>query len=287
MLINKEQTNNNNNPYLPFVARVLENRAETANIFTLRLQLKDPQLAEQYAFKPGQFNMLYMPGVGEVPISIVSDPQDKHIIDHTIRAVGRVTRVLQQLEAGDEIGIRGPYGSSWPMEQIKQQDVLIITGGLGCAPVVSVINYIVKRRSDFGHLVIMQGVKHSNDLIWKEQYQQWAALDNTQVALAANQTTPGWNWSSGFVTDLFDEVCFNPENSIAMLCGPEIMMSATVRELLQRELQETQIWLTMERNMQCALGHCGHCQLGSRFICKDGPVFNYPVVREWFFREGF
>ena len=288
MLTDKMLTDNKPvNPYLPAIATVLENRFETADIFTLRLKFKDPQLAGQYHFEPGQFNMLYMPGVGEVPISIVSDPDDIHIIDHTIRAVGRVTRVLQQLKAGDEIGIRGPYGSSWPMAQIKQQDVLIITGGLGCAPVVSVINYIVKRRSDFGRLVIMQGVKHSNDLIWKDQYEQWAALDNTQVALAANQTTPAWNWSSGYVTDLFDEVCFNPKNSIAMLCGPEIMMSATVRELLQRGLSEAQIWLTMERNMQCAIGHCGHCQHGSKFVCKDGPVFNYPVVKDWFFREGF
>lgn len=288
MLISNELTvNKMNNPYLPLVARVIENREETPDIFTLRLQLKDAHLAETYSFEPGQFNMLYMPGVGEVPISIVSDPQDKHCIDHTIRAVGRVTRVLQKLQAGDELGIRGPFGSSWPMAQIKQQDVLIITGGLGCAPVVSVINYIVKRRSDFGRLVIMQGVKHSNDLIWKDQYQQWAALDNTQVALAANQTTPAWSWSSGYVTDLFDEVCFNPDKSIAMLCGPEIMMSATIRELLQRGLTEQQVWLTMERNMQCAVGHCGHCQHGSKFVCKDGPVFNYPAVKDWFFKEGF
>lgn len=275
------------NHYLPLGAEVIENRRETQDIFTLRLRFNDADIHHSYSFKPGQFNMLYALNVGEVPISIVSDPHKDELLDHTIRAVGRVTKVMQTLKPGEQIGIRGPYGSHWPMDQIHSQDILIITGGLGCAPVVSVINYIMQRRKDFGRLVIMQGVKHSHDLIWKNQYEQWAEIDNTQIALAANQTSPGWAWSSGHVTDLFDEVCFNPSNSIAMLCGPEIMMSATIRELLQRGLAEEQIWLTMERNMQCALGHCGHCQHGSQFVCKDGPVFNYPRVKEWFFREGF
>jgi sulfhydrogenase subunit gamma (sulfur reductase) len=274
-------------PYLPHEAEVIERIEETPNIFTLRLKFTDPQLHERYTFQPGQFNMLYLYGVGEVPISIVSDPEDERLYDHTIRAVGRVTRALARLKPGDRIGVRGPYGRGWPLAEAQGSDIVVLTGGLGCAPVVSVINYVMRRREQFGQVVIMQGVKHSDDLIWRHQYEAWSQAPKTQVLLAASQGGPGWPWATGHVTDLMHQAQFDVNNCRVMMCGPEGMMLAAVKGLLPMGVAESDLWLSMERNMQCAVGHCGHCQHGPRFICKDGPVFSYAEIKEFIGVRGF
>ncbi|EIJ34426.1 FAD/NAD(P)-binding protein [Thiothrix nivea] len=276
-----------NNAYLPHEAEIVERIQEAPDIFTLRLQFTDPYQQASYSFAPGQFNMLYLHGVGEVPISIVSDPDNANLYDHTIRVVGRVTRAMATLQAGDFIGVRGPYGRGWPMAEAEGRDVLLITGGLGCAPVVSVINFMQQRRDRFARLIIMQGVKHANDLIWREQYEGWAQLPNTQILLAANETTPHWAFDKGFVTDLLDKAIFEPDNAIAMLCGPEIMMQVASQRLLEHQVAADDIWLSMERNMHCAVGHCGHCQFGGQFICKDGPVFPLPAISRLLGVKGF
>lgn len=267
-------------PYLPMEAEVVEFIEESPTIFTLRLRLTDPQQNQLYSFQPGQFNMLYLHGVGEVAISIVSDPQDETLIDHTIRAVGRTTRGLQKLRKGDRLGLRGPYGRGWPMQQSKGHDVIIVTGGLGCAPVVAVINFILLRRKKFGKLTIIQGVKHSDDLIWKERYEYWNTLPDTQVLIAADQGGALWPFHRGQVTDLLTDSIVDPANAFAMLCGPEGLMQAAGEGLSKHGLKPERIFLSMERNMQCAVGHCGHCQYGKDFICKDGPVFTYPEVKQ-------
>ncbi len=275
------------NPYLPLEAEVVERIEETPTIFTLRLRFTDPQAHEAYSFDPGQFNMLYLHGVGEVPISIVSDPQDEHMYAHTIRAVGRVTRGLAKVKVGDRIGVRGPYGRGWPLAEAEGRDVIVATGGLGCAPVVSVINYVMKRRERFRRMSILQGVKHAADLIWQERYREWAAKPNTQVLLAADQGGQQWPFQQGNITVLFEKAEFDPQNTIAMLCGPEGMMRAVIGLLLSKGMPECAIWLSMERNMQCGLGHCGHCQVGGNFVCKDGPVFCYAEVKELLGVPGF
>lgn len=275
------------NPYLPHEAEVVENISETPSIFTLRLRFTDPVVQAAYRFAPGQFNMLYLYGVGEIPISIVSDPDDAHYADHTIRRVGRVTEALAQLRAGERIGVRGPFGRGWPMAESEGRDIVVITGGLGCAPVVSVINYVMQRRDRFGRLVIMQGVKHSDDLIWRQQYEAWQQQPDTQVILAASQAGPSWPWANGHVTDLLHEAEFDHEHCTVMMCGPEGMMQAAVNGLKQHQVPTSALWLSMERNMQCAVGHCGHCQFGPHFVCKNGPVFNYPEIEELFGERGF
>lgn len=274
-------------PYLPHEAEVVERRQESDSVFTLRLRFTDPRVHERYQFQPGQFNMLYLHGVGEVPISIVSDPEDEQLYDHAVRAVGRVTRGLSALKAGDRIGVRGPFGRGWPMDQLPGKDLLLVTGGLGCAPVVSVINYVMRRCDLYGRVVIMQGVKHSDDLIWRESYEQWQDCHNTQVLLAANEAGPGWPWATGLVTSLFEQAKFDASSCKALLCGPEGMMFAAIDELAKRGVPEPDIWLSMERNMQCAIGHCGHCQYGPRFVCKDGPVFCYPEIKGLHGVQGF
>ncbi|MFU8838570.1 MAG: FAD/NAD(P)-binding protein [Thiohalomonadaceae bacterium] len=262
----------------PHEAEIIERVQETPSIYTLRLRFTDPAVHAAYRFAPGQFNMLYLYGVGEVPISIVSDPEDEHIVDHTIRAVGRVTDAMARLQVGERLGVRGPYGRGWPVEQAKGRDVVIVTGGLGCAPVVSVINYVLKRRDRYGKLTIMQGVKHADDLIWREQYEAWSQLPNTQVLLSASEGGPLWPWHVGHVPMLFDKAALDVANSTVMMCGPEGMMIAAGKGLLEQGIPAEDIYLSMERNMQCAVGKCGHCQMGGQFVCKDGPVFSWPEI---------
>lgn len=275
------------NVALPHEAEVVEKIRESGSVFTLRLRFTDPKIQAGYSFQPGQFNMLYLYGVGEVPISIVSDPEDEHMYDHAIRVVGRVTGALEKLEQGDRLGVRGPYGRGWPLQQMEGKDLVLITGGLGCAPLVSVINYVMRRRELFNRFVIIQGVKHSDDLIWRRQYEEWEQHPDTQVLLAADEPGPGWPWSTGPVTSLFEKAEFDVARSKAMLCGPEGMMFSAVNALTGRGMPEADIWLSMERNMKCAAGHCGHCQYGSLFVCKDGPVFCYPEVKHLHGVEGF
>jgi NAD(P)H-flavin reductase len=173
------------------------------------------------------------------------------------------------------------------MQEAERRDVVVVTGGLGCAPVVSVINYISHRRERFGHLNIVQGVKHSDDFIWRERFDQWRELPDTSVLLAADQGTPLWPWHIGRVTDLFDNLVFDPQRVTVMMCGPEGMMHVVTRHMLEAGVDPCQLWLSMERNMQCAVGHCGHCQYGGRFSCKDGPVFCYEQIADLFEVKGF
>ena len=275
------------NPYQPLEAIILERIQEAPNLFTLRLNFTDPEIQNAYEFEPGQFNMLYLYGVGEVAISIVSDPECSHSIDHTIRVVGRVTKGMANLKKGDRIGLRGPYGRGWPMKEARKKDIVVVTGGLGCAPVVSVINYIEQRREDYGRLNIVQGVKHSADFIWKKRYDKWRELEDTKVLLAADVGEAIWPWHVGPVTSLFDQLAFDPDNVAVMMCGPEGMMRVVCDHMLDKNVADSQLFLSMERNMQCAIGHCGHCQYGSKFICKDGPVFSYDRVRDLFETKGF
>jgi NAD(P)H-flavin reductase len=273
--------------YLPQEAQIIERIEESPGLFTLRLRFTDPQVQSAYQFEPGQFNMLYLHGVGEIPISIVSDPKDELIFEHTIRAVGRVSNAMSCLKPGGFIGVRGPYGRGWPLQAAEQRDVVVVTGGLGCAPVVSVINYIAHRRERFGKLNIVQGVKHSSDFIWRERYDHWREMPDTTVLLAADRGEPIWPWHIGRVTDLFEQLDFDPAHVSVMLCGPEGMMRVVVRQMLDRKVAESDIWLSMERNMQCAVGHCGHCQYGGKFICKDGPVFSFTELKPLFGKAGF
>jgi sulfhydrogenase subunit gamma (sulfur reductase) len=271
----------------PWEVEVVGRIEETPTIFTLQLRFTDPAQAACFHSLPGQFNMLYLHGVGEVPISMVSNPEDEHPAEHTIRAVGRVTRGMERLGVGDHLGLRGPYGRGWPLEAARGRDVVVVTGGLGCAPVVALIRHVLKHRDDFGRLVILQGVKHTDDLIWRQQYERWQQERDTQVLLAADVGGPNWPFSVGKVTVLFNQAEFDAERCAVMLCGPEMMMKASIDRLLALHVPAESIWLSIERNMQCGIGHCGHCQVGPYFVCQDGPVFHYPQLRHWLGVTGF
>lgn len=273
------------NSDVPLRARVVDRVQETPTIVTLGLELVDAQ--RPFHFAPGQFNMLYALGVGEVAISIVSDPEESGALRHTIRKVGRVTEVLCALPVGATLGLRGPYGRGWPVEAVTGRDLLIVTGGLGCAPVVSMINYVRARRERFGRLTLVQGVKHADDLIWRDQYERWQREDDIRVLLAADVGSPRWPWHVGLVTELLDQVPLDPAGTAVMMCGPEPMMLAAARKLSGQGFSADAMWLSMERNMQCGTGWCGHCQIGPHFVCRDGPVFAWSELSGLLGRKGF
>lgn len=274
------------NPYLIHSATIMEKIREAEDIDTYRLRFVDAQVRRTYRFAAGQFNMVYLFGVGEVAISIVSDPDHPELLDHTIRVAGRVTKAIAQLKPGDVLGIRGPFGTGWPLDEAQRKDVVIVTGGLGCAPVVGAIEYIFRRRDRFGAVKILHGVKTPHDLLYRERFDAWRRHPDTEVLLTSDQPDKTWHYHIGVVTELFEQVSMDPTKSIVLMCGPEIMMRLGVPILMRRGMSATAIYVLLERHMECGIGLCGHCQLGPYFLCKDGPVMRYDRVAPWLGRVG-
>jgi sulfhydrogenase subunit gamma (sulfur reductase) len=274
------------NPYLIQPATIVETIREAEDIDTYRLRFVDEQVRRSYRFAAGQFNMVYLFGVGEVAISIVSDPDEPESLDHTIRVVGRVTKAIAGLQPGNELGIRGPFGHGWPLEAIRGKDIVIVTGGLGCAPVVGAIEYIFRRRNQYGAVTILHGVKTPHDLLFRERFDAWRRHPDTQVLLTSDQPDKTWRYHVGVVTELFEQVTVDPARTVVLMCGPEIMMRLGVPILMQRGIPATAIYASLERHMECGIGLCGHCQLGPYFLCKDGPVMRYDWVEPWLGKVG-
>ncbi|MBY0246687.1 MAG: FAD/NAD(P)-binding protein [Nitrospiraceae bacterium] len=274
------------NPYLIQPATIVEKIREADDIDTYRLQFVDEQVRRSYRFSAGQFNMVYLFGVGEVAISIVSDPDRPDSLDHTIRAVGRVTKAIAGLKIGDVLGIRGPFGQGWPLADIRGKDIVVVTGGLGCAPVVGAIEYIFRRRRDFGAVRILHGVKTPHDLLYRERFETWRQHPDTKVYLTSDRADKNWQYHVGVVTGLFHEVRIDPARTAVLMCGPEIMMRLGAPILIDRGIPATSIYVSLERHMECGIGLCGHCQMGPYFLCKDGPVMRYDLVAQWLGSEG-
>lgn len=271
-------------PYQPHVAHVTRRVVETDGVLTFHLRFADPEVRRNYRFAPGQFNMLYCFGVGEVPISIVSGPASDDDLEHTIRIVGHVTQAMARWQKGDAVGIRGPYGRGWPIDEARGRDVIVVTGGLGCAPVAGAIHYMLQRRAEFGDLQILHGVKAPRDLLYRERFLEWRRAPRTRILLTADEPDADWHYDVGVVTDLFDELEIRPD-AIVLMCGPEAMMRYAGRRMTDSGIPEESIHVSVERNMKCAIGLCGHCQIGGAFACKDGPVFRYDEVRPIFAME--
>ncbi len=255
-------------------------KKESRDTFTI--EFEHPDEDGRFSFQPGQFNMLYMFGVGEVPISISGDPLDKRHIVHTIRAYGSVTSAMLKLRAGDVLGIRGPYGNNWPVETAAGHDILLIAGGIGIAPLRPVLYHIIANREEFGKVYLFYGERTPNDLLYKKQIEHWRGRFDLNIDVTVDSAREGWRGNVGVVTKLLSDILVDPTNTVALVCGPEIMMYYTVQELLNKNIGEYSIYVSMERNMKCGLGFCGHCQLGPILICRDGPVFNYPEIKTLF-----
>lgn len=274
---------NDANAMLPQSFRVRRVHQDTYDTFTL--ELGPAQGGEDYRFKPGQFNMLYVYGVGEVPISISGDPGRPGVLVHTTRAVGTVTKVMQKLKAGDTIGVRGPYGSAWPVDDAEGNDVVIIAGGIGLAPLRPAIYHILEHRSRYGKVVLLYGTRTPADILYRRELEQLRARFDLEVHVTVDRAMGNWRGNVGVVTTLIPKAPFDPMNTTAMVCGPEIMMRFSILGLQKRGITFDNIYVSMERNMKCAIGLCGHCQFGPVFVCKDGPVFRFDKIREFFNRR--
>lgn len=263
---------------LPEPMPITRVRRETADTVTLTVDASPRTLA----FQPGQFNMLYAFGVGESAISISGAVTRSNEISHTIKAVGPVTRALCSLRKGSTVGVRGPYGGAWPLAQVTGRDVVVIAGGLGLAPLRPVVLQLLAHRNDYRSLTLLAGARTPGDLLFQPELGRWQRQSAMQVATIVDRAGPGWKGRVGVVPALLGEVALDPPNTVAFVCGPEIMMRFVALELLRRGLSERAIFLALERNMKCAVGHCGHCQYGPSFVCKDGPVFSLDQIRSLF-----
>lgn len=266
---------------VPEPAEVVEKATFGPEIHAYRLRLRDPAARPRFDFLPGQFNMVYVPGVGEVAISVSSDPEEEDL-EHTIRIVGRTTRVIDRLGVGAVLGLRGPYGSPWPLQEARWKDVLVVTGGLGCAPVSGAVEYMLRRRANYGRISILHGVKKPADLVHRDRFEAWRHQPDVYVGLTSDAPDRAWHDRTGVVTDLFEEVQIDPSRTVVLMCGPEVMMRYAIRILERRGVPEERIFLSMERNMKCAVGLCGHCQFGPEFVCKDGPIFPLARIARFF-----
>jgi NAD(P)H-flavin reductase len=272
-------------PMLPQPYLVRQVQRETPNTFTLVLEAKDHQI--ETPFGAGQFNMLYKFGVGEVPVSMSSDPARPEKLEHTIRVAGAITRALCEVKKGDMIGVRGPFGTAWPISQIPTgSDVLIIAGGIGMAPLRSAIYQLLAERKKYGNLLLLYGTRAPQDFLFQRELQKWQKRPDFGVRLTVDRPLSAQEWRSqisvGVVPSLIPKATFHPGRTVALICGPEIMMRYSVMELQKRGVGLENIYVSMERNLKCAVGWCGHCQWGPTFICRDGPVFSFDQISRWF-----
>lgn len=270
-----------NENMIPHIWQVVSNTHENHDTFTIVMR---PSEGGKFSFEPGQFTMLYAHGVGEMPISISGDPTIQHTLTQTIKLVGKGTMALQKLEAGSSIGVRGPFGTAWPMHKIDDRDAIIVTGGIGLAPLRPVIYHLAsihKERSEKKlRTTVIYGARSPQDRIYADEVEKWEKLTGWDFITTVDKPDPGWKGKTGLVTNHFPATLNKPLETIVMSCGPEIMMSSSAKKLKELGIPEDNIYLSMERNMNCGIGLCGHCQMGRHFICKGGPVFSYPEIKQ-------
>jgi len=262
------------------VRRVVVDAADT---YTFWSTFDDPDARRAFSFLPGQIDMVGVFGIGEVPISVSSDPARPTYLAHTIRACGRVTNVFAGLRPGDRITVRGPFGRPWPVSKAYGGDLLIVAGGLGLAPLRSAVYEALRHREQVRRVVLAIGAGDPSQMLYRRQLEIWrhrTRFENLQIHLTVDHADDAWPYREGLVTTLLPEIALNPRSTTVFTCGPEIMMVAALRDLERMGVPGEQLWLTMERNMHCAVKLCGHCQLGPWFVCADGPIFRWDEVRE-------
>lgn len=267
-------------PWEPQKAVIKEIKQQTADVNTYTFAFVDPKVQDEYTYDNGVFNLISIFGIGESAISISSCANLQGTFDHTVRAVGNVTNALAKLQVGDVVGIRGPYGFGWPMEEMKGKDVLLVAGGIGLAPLRGVLKSIEARRDQFGAFDILYGCRTPDGMLFTDEYDEWRRMPNTRLHLTVDFCPQGMEWGHniGVVTSLFNKISCRKENAIVVTCGPDIMMKFVVQDLLKRGWSPEQIYVSLERRMSCGIKKCGNCQMGPVFVCQDGPVFRYADI---------
>ena len=262
-------------PMVPYIARVRRRRRDAPRVWTLDIEVQEIEPT----FAPGQFNMLTVFGVGEVPISLSGDPAAPDCLVHTIRAVGPVSAALTRLSPGDTVGLRGPFGVGWPMAEAVGRDVVVVAGGLGLAPLRPALYRLLAERSRYGKIILLYGTRSPGDILFRRELESWRRRLDIDIKVTVDHADSDWHGHVGIVTTLVTRAVYDPLHAIALVCGPEVMMRFAIAALCDTGIGDDSIYLSMERNMKCAIGFCGHCQLGTVFVCRDGPVFRYDRVQ--------
>ncbi len=271
---------------IPHFAKLVSVKPESPGIQTYGIEFLDPDFGGAYFFLPGQFNMLYLPGIGEVAISISSDSNKPEALLHTIRIAGNVTQAIDRLKVDGTLGVRGPYGSSWPVEAAEGKDIIFVGGGIGLAPLRPAIYHVIQNRKSYGKVTILIGARNSGELLFMDEYDAWRQHD-IEVIPTVDRADESWDGRVGVVPMLFYSLRPDARRTIVFTCGPEIMMRFVVYEALARRIPEASIYVSLERNMKCGIGLCGHCQYGPTFLCKEGPVLSYDKIAPFFSVEDF
>ena len=267
------------NPLIPEIVVIKEMRADTQDVTTFRVT--KPGGGKPFEHMPGQCAMISVPPLGEAIFSITSSPTQKDFMEFSVKRCGEVTEYLHSLEVGSEIGVRGPYGNNFPVDDVlKGKDLLFIGGGIGLAPIRSVINYVMDNREDYGKVDILYGSRTPGDLVQSEDiFENWPSRPNTKVHLTVDHETKGWDGHVGFVPNYIKEIGFSTDK-VALICGPPIMIKYSLQTLLEIGFKKKQIYTTLELKMKCGIGKCGRCNIGDKYVCKDGPVFRCDEIDE-------
>ena len=267
------------NPYLPEVATVAERIQETALIVTLRLVLDNPEKMKNFSFKPGQVGQLSIFGVGESTFVINSPPSQKEYLQMSVMKAGEVTGAIHQLAAGDKVGLRAPLGNSFPYEQWKGKDVFFVGGGIGMAPIRTIMLHLLDSRKEYGKVSLLYGARSPKDMAYSYELDEWlnSEMDTT---LTIDAPFEGWRHKVGLIPNVLLELAPKPDNCVAVLCGPPIMIKFTLQALQKLAFPEDQIFTTLEKRMKCGIGICGRCNIGHKYVCVDGPVFSLAELKE-------
>jgi sulfhydrogenase subunit gamma (sulfur reductase) len=261
------------NEYLPYKTTIQSIQKEDFDTNTYRLVFDDPVIRDTFTFKQGQFAEISILGIGEAPISIASSPYDRGHLDFTIRACGSLTDKIHQLQVGDSVYVRGPYGNSFPFDEIKHKNVYFVAGGIGLPPLRGLIKMVLTHRGDFQNVKVLYGAKTPQALCYKNELVSWAQSPDIEVLLTVDYPDESWDKHTGVVTDLWKHTDVSGENAVAFVCGPPIMIKYAVLALLKSGFSDADILMTLERYMKCGIGKCGHCNIGEFYVCVDGPVF--------------
>ncbi|HMB76341.1 MAG TPA: FAD/NAD(P)-binding protein [Kiloniellaceae bacterium] len=264
---------------VPHVVRVKKRRREAPQVYTLEIEAEADEQG-LVPFRAGQFSMLTVFGVGEVPISISGDTAVSDRLIYTIRAVGPVSKALVELRPGDPLGLRGPFGRGWPMTEAEGKDVVVVAGGLGLAPLRPALYHLMAARERYGEIVLLYGTRSPDDIVFRRELERWRRRLDIDIEVTVDHALTAWHGHVGVVTTLIPRAAFDPEEAVALVCGPEVMMRFAIGALGDIGVAPAATYLSMERNMKCAVGLCGHCQFGAAFVCRDGPVFRFDRIRD-------
>ncbi len=270
------QMEGDRNLYVPRPARIVRTVEQTPTEKLFELQLEG---GEKLDFQPGQFVQVFVPGIGEAPISLASSPRGRDTFDLCVRRIGTVTEALHRMSEGDVVGIRGPFGHGFPVDELAGRDVLIVGGGIGLVPLRGLVQELLARRDEIDRLIIFAGFRSPQDILFRDELDEWAKRDDVEFYITIDRPHPDWDGHVGVITTLFPEVELNAAKTVAVIVGPPVMYRFVITECRLKGIADENMILSLERRMRCGVGKCGHCQINSRYCCLDGPVFRYSELK--------